>query len=292
MITVLKRVFLGAAAAFILFLIAFAMTFLIYNPDVTQMKGCFTTSLYHVDVCPKKSSYVKLSGISRLAQRAIIVSEDGSFYSHNGFDWFEMKQSFYTNLENMSYTRGGSTITQQVAKNAFLSADKTIFRKLLEAYTTYKIEKTFTKDQILEKYLNMVEFGPNLYGIKNASLRYFHKPPSRIHLLEAVWLAHLLPNPKVYSKTMSRGQLTSFSEKRVRILLQRLLKYGDINKDQFEFAVSRISDFPWQDLSIEDFNAPAFDPSEQQKALDELMNSKDWVEDTPENEEPQFEDSL
>lgn len=256
----------------------------IATPDVSKLDQCFTTSLYEVKVCPGSSSYVRVQNVSHMAKRAIIVSEDGTFYSHDGFDWFELKQSFLKNLKSFEYQRGGSTITQQLAKNAFLSKEKTIFRKLTEAYTANLIEKKFSKDLIFEKYLNMVEFGPSIFGIKSASQRYFHKPPSRIHLLEAVWLAHLLPNPKVYSRGIQKGVLSEYSEKRVRILLQRLLKYGDIDKAQFEFASSQVQNFPWRELTIESFEISNFDSSEQDKAIEELMQNDDWVTEEEEQQ--------
>ena len=258
-------------------------------PNVSMLDQCFTTSLYKVDICPKNRSYAKIGQISNIAKRAIIVSEDGTFYSHGGFDWFELKQSFLQNLKDMKYQRGGSTITQQLAKNAFLSGEKTIFRKLIEAYTAYRIEKKFSKDLIFERYLNMIEFGPKLYGIKNASQKYFLKPPSRIHLLEAVWLAHLLPNPKVYSRGLANEKLSEFSENRVRILLQRLLKYGDINKAQFEYASEQVPYFPWRHLSVEDFEAPRFDQTDQENAIEELMQSEDWVDESLEVEDTEQE---
>lgn len=248
-------------------------------PNVDKLEECFITTLYKVDVCPKSPRYVRLNNISHYAKRAIIVSEDGTFYSHSGFDWYELKESFFKNLKDLRYARGGSTITQQLAKNAFLSGEKTLFRKLIEALTAHRIEEQYSKDFIFEKYLNMVEFGPGIFGIKAASQKYFLKPPSRIHLLEAVWLAHLLPNPKVYSRGLVEEKLTPFSENRVKILLQRLLKYGDITHAQFEFAKSQISAFPWRYLSIEDFESPGFDPTEQQRALEELMKSDEWVDE-------------
>ncbi len=276
---------IGFLSTALILLIFAAIGYFFFIPNVNQLDECFTTSLYKVDICAKNSNYVKLNQISHIAKRAIIVSEDGTFYAHQGFDWYELKQSFLQNLKSGSYRRGGSTITQQLAKNAFLSSEKTIFRKLLEAFTAYKIEKRFSKDVIFEKYLNMIEFGPNIYGIKKASETYFHKSPRRVHMLEAVWLAHLLPNPKVYSRGIRDGKLSQFSKERVQILLQRLLRYGDINQRQYEFAKDRISDFPWMHLSIEDFeniDQPTFDPTEQERALEKLMESDDWVEDEEE----------
>ncbi|NCN41162.1 transglycosylase domain-containing protein [bacterium] len=259
----------------------FALAWIYFSlPDVKELKSCFTTSLYEVKVCPGTANYVKLSQISNIAKRAILVSEDGTFYSHNGFDWFELKESFLENLKSLEYKRGGSTITQQLAKNAFLNNKKSIFRKLLEAHLAGELERNFTKDELLEKYLNMIEFGPKLYGIKAASNKYFGKSPSQLHLLEAVWLAHLLPNPKVYSRGIKKGQLTPYSKERVQILLQRLVKYGDISRAKYEFAKSQISSFPWSHLSAMDFENVGVDTESQEKALEEIMRGKDWLDES------------
>ncbi|MCB0412590.1 MAG: transglycosylase domain-containing protein, partial [Bdellovibrionales bacterium] len=184
---------------------------------------------------------------------AVIVSEDGAFYKHNGFDWFEMRESFEKNLEKGEIKRGGSTITQQLAKNVFLSADKTILRKLREAYLTYQIEKNFTKKEILERYLNVVEFGDNLYGIGPAARYYFKKSPSQLHVLEAAFLAMLLPNPKLYSQSYRKGALTSYARRTVDLILLRMSAYHMIPKEAYTFSQDMMDSFPWSSLSRADF---------------------------------------
>ncbi len=156
-----------------------AVAALLTLPDVGGLDGCLTTTMYHVDLCPKSANYVKLKDISPYVIHAVIASEDGAFYEHKGFDWHEMKESMTANLTSGGFRRGGSTLTQQLAKNVYLGKEKAISRKLKEAYLASAIERRFDKNFILEKYLNVVEFGADLYGVKAAAQFYFHKAPRR-----------------------------------------------------------------------------------------------------------------
>ncbi len=185
---------------------------------------------------------------------ALIAAEDTSFYSHKGFDWHEIEASFTKNLQSGKVRRGGSTLTQQLAKNAFLSKEKSYWRKLKEAYLAYAIENRYSKDFILEKYLNVVEFGPGIYGVKSASIHYFQKSASELHPLEAAFLAFLLPNPKSYSRSYSAGQLSPFATKMVKIILQRMAQFGKLSSPAYQTAMVHIGDFPWRGLAIDSFS--------------------------------------
>jgi monofunctional biosynthetic peptidoglycan transglycosylase len=248
--------FASALALCAVFAIAAFMTV----PDVGIMEKCFTTTMYEVKLCPGSENYVALKDISPYVLHAVIAAEDGSFYSHKGFDWHEMKQSLNTDLASGEFHRGGSTLTQQLAKNAFLSKDKSLLRKLKEAYLANAIENRFSKNFILEKYLNVVEFGDNLYGIKPAALKYFHKPPSALHPLEAAWLAMLLPSPKKYSQSYRNGQLTPFARKMVATILKRMESFGKLSPAAYQTAVASIGSFPWSGLSLSSFAGnPGYD---------------------------------
>ena len=193
--------FFGALAVTLLLSLIYVGISLTLAPDVNAAKRCFVTKMNSISLCKGNQNYVALNDISKYLVDAILISEDVSFYHHNGFDWYELKQSVVTDLERGKFARGGSTITQQLAKNLFLSGEKSITRKITEAYLTYKLEHTFSKNQILEKYFNIIELGPNIYGIKQASEHYFHKSPSQLTFLEGAYLAQLLPNPITYSKS-------------------------------------------------------------------------------------------
>lgn len=252
--------------------------FFYWVPDVKKLEGCFTTRMFEVSVCPKNASYTKLSSISTYLKTAIIVSEDGLFYSHNGFDWFEMRASFTSNIKAGKIKRGGSTITQQLAKNAFLYNEKSFFRKALEAYLTFRIESLYSKDLILEKYLNMVEFGPKLYGIRAASAKYFQKSPSQLNPLESAYLAHLLPNPKSYSRGFNKGQLSDYSKKMVKVILKRMLQTGRISGPQYQFSLSQVDYFPWSHLNLSSFENLNELGEQQQDAIDRLLE-EGWSEE-------------
>ncbi len=226
---------------------------IITTPNVLDLKECLVTSMYQVKLCPKDPSYVPLNRIATVVQQAVLVSEDSSFFNHNGFDWYEIQNSLNKNLSEKAFARGGSTITQQLAKNVFLNKDKTIARKLREALLTYELEKNFTKLEILEKYLNVVEFGPNIYGIKAAAQYYFKKSPAELHLLDAAFLAMLLPNPKAYSVSFRKKALTKFARQQVLSIIFRLQAFKKIPAESYKQAKNYVDTFPWSQLSRDSF---------------------------------------
>lgn len=243
-----------SALALIACIVAFVLLSL---PQVTELKGCLTTNMYKVKLCAGGEHYAYLKDIAPIAVDAVIASEDTSFYSHNGFDWYEIQQSMNANLADLKIHRGGSTITQQLAKNIWLSKEKSFFRKAKEAYLTYQLEKNFDKKFIIEKYLNVVQFGLDLYGIKDAARFYFKKSPSNLNVLESVYLAFLLPNPELYSRGFKKGQLTPFAKNIVSRLLNRLATFKKITPGEYQFAVSKIDNFPWAGISNEEFAVAA-----------------------------------
>lgn len=216
---------------------------LLTTPRPTDLRGCLTTSMFHVRLCPRDASYVKLREISPFMRSAVIVSEDGSFYSHKGIDWFEMRQSFERNLERGGFIRGGSTITQQLAKNVYLSAEKSLLRKVREAIIAVQIEDLLSKDEILEKYLNVVEFGPKLYGVKNAARHYFGKAPSDLTVAESAFLAFLLPNPQHYSVSFKRKQLSRFARSQMKIIIERLHRFHKIDEESYQQGLYQLANF-------------------------------------------------
>ncbi len=163
--------------------------------------------------------WAPLSKISPLLQQAVVISEDDLFYQHNGFNLPMMKEALRVNLEKKRYVRGASTITMQLARNAFLHKRKTIVRKLREIILTQRIEEALTKKQILEMYLNIVEWGEGIYGAEAASRFYFDKPASQLTLAEASLLAAMLPNP-IYFNPYKRMKSCARMQKRVLDLMQ------------------------------------------------------------------------
>lgn len=152
--------------------------------------------------------WVPLSRISPHLRRAVVAAEDASFFTHEGFDWEGMKDAALYDLEKGELKRGGSTITQQLAKNLYLSSERSIFRKAHEALITRSLEHHLTKDRILELYLNVAEWGDGVYGAEAAAHHHFKKPARDLTEEEAAWLAAILPSPRRYDPLRKTTALT------------------------------------------------------------------------------------
>jgi monofunctional biosynthetic peptidoglycan transglycosylase len=139
--------------------------------------------------------WVPLSKISKNLIDAVIVAEDGLFYSHDGVDWFEVKESIEKNVDQLRAARGASTITQQLAKNLYLSTSKDPIRKLKELVITFLLEWTLSKNRILEIYLNVIEWGRGVFGVEAAAEKYFGTSAASLTLDQATRLASVIPSP-------------------------------------------------------------------------------------------------
>lgn len=170
-----------------------------------------------------KKVWVPLSRISKNAQRAVIVSEDAKFWTHEGFDFDAMRMAVEKNLKKRKMAVGASTISMQVAKNLYLSPAKNPVRKINEAIITWRMERTLSKKRILEIYLNIAEWGDGIFGIEAASRHYFNHPAASLNVHESALLASVLPNPVKYSPLKN----SRFVYRRSR-LIQNVLG-GDIN---------------------------------------------------------------
>lgn len=146
---------------------------------------------------PGTWGYVPLLAISPYIQSALLVCEDGGFLHHDGFDREAIQNSIRENLRTGRFARGASTISMQLAKNLYLRRDKTISRKLQESALTMLLEQSLSKSQLLEIYLNVIEFGPGLYGIGPAAKHYFATTPDRLTMAQSFFLISILPNPKL-----------------------------------------------------------------------------------------------
>lgn len=202
-------------------------------PSAQKIRACQITELHQVYLCPGSKEYVSLNRISKYLIQSVVLSEDASFWQHSGFDFGEIQKSLEKNLQKGRYIRGASTITQQLAKNMYLSADKSLGRKLREALITLQLERTLNKKEILERYLNLIELGHGIYGIQSAALKYFNKSPLELSPVESAYLAHLLPNPKLYSRTHQRRALTPFSYSQVLRILSLLKVTRSISEEQY-----------------------------------------------------------
>jgi len=129
----------------------------------------------------------------------VVVAEDDTFYQHNGFNFAAMRDALWEDIKQLKAVRGGSTITQQLAKNLYLSKEKSLARKLREAAITCTLEWNLSKNRILELYLNVIEWGPGVYGVGMASRYYFRKSPAELDFFESILLASIIPSPTRYN---------------------------------------------------------------------------------------------
>ena len=163
-------------------------------------------------------TWVEYEDIAKSAKRAAIVSEDSRFASHNGFDMEGIEAAMKKNESSGTVAAGGSTITQQLAKNLFLTSHRSYVRKGLEASITLMIEGMWDKQRILTAYLNVAEFGNGIYGIEAAAHHYFNKPASKLNRDESALLISMLTNPKYYQGQMSDKRLRN----KQRIIMRRM----------------------------------------------------------------------
>jgi monofunctional biosynthetic peptidoglycan transglycosylase len=158
-----------------------------------------------------------IENISMNLQKAVIASEDGTFLKHNGFDFVAMQKAYKSN-ERGRRIKGGSTISQQTAKNVFLWQGRSYLRKGLEAYFTVLIEIIWGKERIMEVYLNSIEMGNGVYGAQAAAEHWYRKDASSLTPMQAAGIAAILPNPRKYSATSSSSYINRRKAKIVRVM--------------------------------------------------------------------------
>lgn len=181
---------------------------------------------------PGTESWTPLDAISPFMEVAVLTTEDGAFFKHHGFNHGAIRSSFIANLKARRFVRGASTISMQLAKNLFLARDKTVSRKLEELILTDYLEQNFTKAEIMELYLNIIEFGPSTYGIGTAAEHYFARKPEELNLAEALFLSSILPKPIAYHKLYERGEITEVWLKTLRSLMDISFKTGKITEPE------------------------------------------------------------
>jgi monofunctional biosynthetic peptidoglycan transglycosylase len=170
----------------------------------------------------EQQQWVPLNRISPHLAHAVIVSEDGTFYENGGVDWYEVEESIEKNLEEGKASRGASTISQQLAKNLFLSTSKDPLRKLKELVITLRMERVLSKERILEIYLNVIEWGNGVFGAEAAAKKYFGKSASTITREEAARLAAVIPSPLRHQP----NQPSKYVERRASLILERMTARG------------------------------------------------------------------
>ena len=176
--------------------------------------------------------WVELKNISNNLIDATISTEDKRFYSHNGFDYIRIIKSIFNNIKSKSIVEGGSTITQQYARNLYLSFDRNFNRKIKEAFLAFKMEINYQKNDILEGYLNTINYGNGVFGIQNAAKYYFNKDAKDLNLAESSMLAGIPGYPQEYSPINSFKN----AKKRQKLILNTMVKNKYITKDEANLA--------------------------------------------------------
>ncbi len=190
----------------------------------------------------KHQTWVTLSRISPYLVNAVLVSEDSGFYRHDGVDYHELWESLKINWKDKKMRRGASTITQQLAKNLYLSPDRTVTRKFRELLITRRLERELGKRRILELYLNVVEWGPHLYGVEQAARTYFGVSSQDLTPAQSATLAGMLINPIRHTPLAPSSRLA----RRKRIILDRLVRYGRITQHEYRIALGLETRTPTQ----------------------------------------------
>jgi monofunctional glycosyltransferase len=271
---------------FALLVIPFVLGFVFLRaiPDVDILEAHYPKVRYqaredggtHVTVtfvATRPPSWTSLSSIPSWVQGAVITSEDWAFFQHDGFDFNQIREAVEEKTKARGRTkklRGASTLSQQLVKNLFLSQDRSWVRKAREAWLTHRLESHFPKKKILEFYLNVVEWGRDVVGIRQAAQHYFGKSPSALNPREAAYLAYLLPSPVRYSRGFYRGQVSAFAHHQIQRNLERMKQAGYVTDVQLDF-------FSRQRLA---FEAGSF-PPESEDSEEQLEGAE---ETAPESE--------
>lgn len=241
---------------------------------------------------PKNRRWTSSGRIPPEMKWAVIVAEDSNFYKHDGIDVKAIKQAIKYDLEKKSMARGASTITQQVAKNVFLSREKSITRKLKEVYLAWRMEQELTKGRILELYLNVVELGPMVYGIGHGAQYYFGKPASAMTPRECAFLAAMLPGPRLaYNPYRNLGKVLRRSD----MILRKLRSNGVISAEELQVALAnspniaglqrKIDTAIQQPVVMKPMSSASL-PPEPLPAPTELQGEKPAAETAPLDEKP------
>jgi len=184
-----------------------------HNPATTSVMESRIESLRQKDrTAALEHTWVPYGRISNELKRAIIVAEDAKFTEHDGFDWEGIQRALEKNARRGRIVAGGSTITQQLAKNLFLSGERTLLRKAQEAILASMLEASMSKRRIFEIYLNVVEWGENVFGAEAAARHYFGISASALDSVQAARLAAMLPRPRYYDRNRDSAYLASYSD--------------------------------------------------------------------------------
>jgi monofunctional biosynthetic peptidoglycan transglycosylase len=220
-----KRIILWSIALFFGLSISFTILYRWVNPPVTPLMIIRLFNQHSNDKpLTLKKDWVALKDISPSMVQAVVASEDNLFLRHHGFDWDAIDKALTRNKNRKKHIHGGSTITQQTAKNVFLYPRRSYIRKGLEAYFTVLIELFWSKERIIEVYLNVIETGDGIYGVEQAAQIYYNRPAARLTKPQSAMIAAILPDPR--RRNPSRP--SAYMIKRQAAILNLMGKIGDV----------------------------------------------------------------
>lgn len=181
-----------------------------------------------VEEIKSKANYTKISELPQMYLDAVISVEDHRFYKHSGIDVIAIGRAIINDIKAMDFVEGGSTITQQIAKNEYFTQEKKITRKIAEVFMAYEIEKNYLKDEILELYINTIYFGNGYYNIKDACEGYFGKSPNEMTEGECIMLAGIPNAPSVYNPKEN----PKLAKERQKQVADKMVEYGYLSKEK------------------------------------------------------------
>lgn len=227
----------------VLLLLCLPLLYFILMPDIARLKKenpgktsfmeyrekelASTNKNYKV-----RQQWVPLSGISPYLAKAVLIAEDDKFWKHEGFDYEALQKAIEKDLKAKKFKLGGSTISQQLTKNLYLSPSKNPMRKIAEALITWRMESLLSKKRILEIYLNVIEWGEGIFGVEAASRHYYGKSASALTPEEASRLASVLPNPRKYNPIGEQRYVKNRSDLIYSIMVQRGIVIPEYNESE------------------------------------------------------------
>ncbi len=230
--------------SYLLLVIFFLGSIYFTLPDVSYLKKTNPRSTALIEFRKKQGKltrirhrWIPLNRIPVKFRQCVIVAEDASFWVHNGIDWYEVWESLKRNFSTGKFKRGGSTITQQLAKNLFLTPEKKVSRKIREWFIARELEKQLKKSRILELYLNSIEWGRGIFGIRAAANYYFRKLPDQLTLDEMVRLAAVLPNPLRWQPDRPSRTVRW----RAKEILRRMRRFHFIDEQEYQETLIRLN---------------------------------------------------
>jgi monofunctional biosynthetic peptidoglycan transglycosylase len=240
------RAILAALAVLLLVLAAWIGVSILTLPSVAPLKKPGVSMTIAVKdwhrkdhpfvVGPRNPRWTPYRAIPAALKKAVVASEDANFYSHDGVDYEAIREAIKADWRKGKFVHGGSTITQQLAKNLFLTREKTLIRKVKEIVLARRLDDALSKSRILELYLNAVELGPMVYGVGHAAHYYFGTHPSALTVRECAFLAAMLPGPKVFNPYRKMDRVMRRSDR----ILRRMVAARMITREEYDAAVSEV----------------------------------------------------